>query len=255
VDIATLLGIACALFGVIGGLLWDGGRLAELIQPSAALIVVGGTLGAVLVSFPLQAVTSAVVSIFRLFSLSGSGRTSPEAVIDEVLAYANRARRQGLLSLERPLQNASDPLLRQGLALVVDGQDPTVVRNVLDLKIQCFEERLERTPRVLEAAGGYAPTIGILGAVIGLIHVMQRLDGLDGVGAGIATAFVATLYGVGFANLFLLPLASKVRALHREQIVCKEMIVEGVLSIQERLAPRLIEDKLRSFRELEDAAA
>ena len=251
-DIATVLGVAVALFGVVGGLLWDGGRIAELVQPSAALIVVGGTLGAVLVSFPLRSVVSAMTSILRLFSYH---RSSPETVIDEVLSYANRARRQGIFSLERPLQHASDPLLRQGLALVVDGQDPTVVRNVLDLKIQCFEERLENTPRVLEAAGGYAPTIGILGAVIGLIHVMQRLDGLDGVGAGIATAFVATLYGVGFANLLLLPLASKVRARHREEIVCKEMIVEGVLSIQEKLAPRLIEDKLRSFRELEDAAA
>ena len=130
-----------------------------------------------------------------------------------------------------------------------------MVRNVLDLKIQCFEERLETTPKVLEAAGGYAPTIGILGAVIGLIHVMQRLDGLEGVGAGIATAFVATLYGVGFANLLLLPLASKLRLRQREEIVCKEMIVEGVLSIQEKLAPSLIEDKLRSFRELENAAA
>ena len=251
-DVATLLGIAVALFGVLGGLLLDGGRLTELMQPSAALIVIGGTLGAVLVSFPLRHVMGAVSSVFQLFSVR---HVSPESVIDEVLAYANRARRQGILSLERPLEDASDPLLRQGLSLVVDGQDPDVVRGVLDLKVQCFEERLEATPRVLEAAGGYAPTVGILGAVIGLIHVMQRLDGLDGVGVGIATAFVATLYGVGLANLLFLPLASKLRTRQREEVLCKEMILEGVLSIQQRLAPRLIEDKLRSFRELEDAAA
>lgn len=251
-DVATLLGLTIAGIGIIGGLVWDGGRLEEFIQPAAALIVLGGTLGAVLVSFPLKAVGDAFLSISRLFT---ARPRSNEAVIDELLVLAGRARRQGLLSLDSHVETASDPLLRQGLELVVDGQDARTVQNVLDLKLQCLEERLDRAPRVLEAAGGYAPTIGILGAIIGLIHVMRQLEGFEGVGGGIATAFIATLYGVGFANLLLLPLASKLRLRQRDEIKRKEMIIEGVMSIQERLAPGLIEDKLRSFHEPIDAAA
>ncbi len=251
-DIATLLGLTIAVAGVVGGLLWDGGNLAEFLQPAAALIVLGGTFGAVLVSFPLGVVTEAVASVGGLFTRRPR---ATEAVIEELLLLAGRARRQGLLSLDSHVDDASDPLLRQGLELIVDGQDAQTVKTVLELKLQCLEERLEGAPKVLEAAGGYAPTIGLLGAVIGLIRVMRGLEGFDGVGGGIATAFVATLYGVGFANLLLLPLASKLRLRQREEIVHKEMIVEGILSIQERLAPGLIEDKLRSFHEPLDAAA
>jgi len=251
-DIATLLGLVVAAAGLLGGLTLEGGRVGEFVQPAAALIVMGGTLGAVLVSFPLRAIRDTVVSVFQLFS---ERPRSSEAVIDELLDFAGRARRQGLLSLEKDIESAEDPMLRQGLEMIVDGQSPSVVKNVLELKLRCLEERLGRVPAVLEAAGGYAPTIGILGAVIGLIHVMRGLDGFDTVGAGIATAFVATLYGVGFANLLLLPLASKLRLRQREEIVRKEMVVEGVLSIQERLSPALIEDTLRSFHEPVDAAA
>ena len=223
-----------------------------MLRPAAALIVVGGTCGAVLVSFPLRNVGEAFGAVLRLLM----GRT-PEGgdIVDEIVAFAGRARRDGFLALEKSLRLASDPLLRQGLSLVVDGHDARTVRSVLELKLRGLDERLERAPAVLEAAGGYAPTLGILGAVLGLIQVLHHFEGTADVGSGIATAFVATLYGVGLANLVLLPLATKLRVHYREDLLRKALIVEGVVSIQEGATPHLIADKLRAFREDEGAEA
>jgi chemotaxis protein MotA len=237
----VLLGLA----GVIGGLLLEGGTVSQILQPTAAMIVFGGTAGAVLVQFPLAVVFTAVGR--GLAGIFSEPRISLESIIDQLVNYANTARRRGIASLDDELPDVQDPFMKKVLTLAVDGTEPQELRKIAELELDNELEREERFPQVFESAGGFSPTVGIIGAVLGLIQVMQHLDKLDEVGRGIAVAFVATIYGVGAANLILLPVAGKLRIRLREEQVQKEMVLEGVIAILGGMNPRMLRNSLRSF--------
>lgn len=245
VDKGTLGGIAIALTGIGIGLTLDGGKLAQVLQPTAALIVLGGTIGAVLVQFPLRVVLEAAGQLKHVFF--GSDPES-DLLVKNLLHYARKARKEGLLSLDGELAKIQDPFLKESLMLAVDGVNPNDLRKMMELQLDYQGEKDERIPKVFEAAGGFAPTIGIIGAVLGLIQVMQRLQDINEVGRGIAVAFVATIYGVGSANLLFLPWAGKLRIRMRERQVIQEMTLEAVLSIIEGVNPRALELRLSSYR-------
>jgi chemotaxis protein MotA len=173
--------------------------------------------------------------------------TEPTGVIDEVIRFANKARREGIIALEKDADTVKDDFFKKAIMMAVDGSEPKELRQTMEVELQCMEERGEHSAKVFEAAGGYSPTIGIIGAVLGLIQVMQHLDNIDEVGKGIAVAFVATIYGVASANIFFLPAAGKLKFKNRKKMIIKEMMLEGTLGILEGQNPRLIEGKLTSF--------
>jgi chemotaxis protein MotA len=244
VDKASIGGAFLAIAGIIAGLLIEGGNLGQVLQPTAALIVFGGTLGAVMLQFPLTTVAAAFRSLAQLFK---APRRYDDHLIRQLVTLSNKARRQGMVSLDADLQNIEDPFLKQTLMLAVDGTEPTDLRNIMHVSLESLTEQEERLPAVFESAGGFSPTIGILGAVLGLIQVMQHLDNIQEVGRGIAVAFVATIYGVAIANLFFLPFAGKMRIRVREGHRRREMMLEGVISILEGMNPRMLETKLAGF--------
>jgi chemotaxis protein MotA len=244
VDKSTVGGIALALAGIGVGLVLDGGKLAQVLQPTAALIVFGGTLGAVMVQFPLKIVFRAALQLKTVFFNS---EPEPDSLVKNLLQYAYKARREGLLSLDAELAKIQDPFLRDSLMLAIDGVSSTDLRKMMELQLEYEGEKDERVPKVFDAAGGFAPTIGILGAVLGLIQVMQHLQDINAVGRGIAVAFVATIYGVASANLLFLPWAGKLRIRLRERQVIQEMTLEAVLSIIEGVNPRALQLQLNSF--------
>ncbi len=243
-DIASICGITLALFGIVAGMLMEGGSLSQIAQPTAALIVLGGTTGAVLLHFPMSICLAAARDVLTVLR-RGSG--TGEAVLARMMECAAKARRSGILSLDGELDTLEDPFMRRALMLAVDGIEPTEVRQIMQLEMDKRAEIAEKVASVFEAAGGYSPTVGIIGAVLGLIQVMQHLDNIGEVGRGIAVAFVATIYGVGLANLICLPIAGKLKIRHREEQVVKEMILEGVVSLVEGMNPRMLEMKLRTF--------
>jgi len=243
-DKASVGGALLGLIAVVGGLLLEGGTLSQILQPTAALIVFGGTAGAVLIQFPLAVVMAALRKLRGIFSDPAEGL---EPVMELLLRLANTARRHGIVSLDAELDSLEDPFLRKVLMLAVDGTEPAELRKIADLELNNLDEREEKLPLVFESAGGFSPTIGIIGAVLGLIQVMQHLDQIDQVGRGIAVAFVATIYGVAAANLLLLPAAGKLRIRHREEQIRREMILEGVISILEGMNPRILQISLRSY--------
>jgi chemotaxis protein MotA len=244
-DAGSLGGILLALAGILAGLWLDGGHLRQVLQPTAAVIVFGGTLGAVMLQFPLNTVFSAALRLVRVFLHKDDGS---QALLRQIVAFANKARRKGIVSLDQDLPQVANPFLRQALMLAVDGTEPSELRRIMEVQIDNVGEIEARIPAVFESAGGFSPTIGIIGAVIGLIQVMQHLDRMDQVGRGIAVAFVATIYGVGSANLFFLPAAGKLKQRAREDQRLKEMALEGVISILEGMNPRMIAIKLASFQ-------
>ncbi len=244
-DAGSLGGILLAMAGILAGLLLEGGHLGQVLQPTAAMIVFGGTLGAVMLQFPLRTVGRAALRLVNLFLHRSDGGA---ALVRQIVGFANKARRNGIISLDQDLETIADPFLRQALTLAVDGTEPAELRRIMEVLIENVSENEARIPAVFESAGGFSPTIGIIGAVIGLIQVMQHLDHMDQVGRGIAVAFVATIYGVGSANVFFLPAAGKLRQRARDEQRLKEMALEGVVSIIEGMNPRMIEIKLESFR-------
>jgi chemotaxis protein MotA len=244
VDKASWSGVVLGLGGIVGGLLLEGGRISQVLQPTAAMIVFGGTAGAVLIQFPLPVMVSAVRRLIHVFF---QPKHNPGEMVQKLLGYANRARREGIVSLDSELENIKDPFLKKSLMLAVDGTEPQELRAMMELELDHQAEYEDKIPQVFESAGGFSPTIGIIGAVLGLIQVMQHLDKIDEVGRGIAVAFVATIYGVGLANLFLLPVAGKLRIRLREEQVLREMTLEGVASILEGMNPRMLESKLSGF--------
>jgi chemotaxis protein MotA len=222
----------------------EGGNLGQVVQPTAAMIVFGGTLGAILIQFPLAVVLNAFRRLAHIFQ---EPRENARATVDALVKYANRARREGIVSLDSELPNIREPFLRRSLMLAVDGTEPQELRKIMELELDNQEEQEEKIPQVFESAGGFSPTIGIIGAVLGLIQVMQHLDKIDEVGKGIAVAFVATIYGVGAANLFFLPSAGKLKIRIRDEQVIREMTLEGVISILEGMNPRMLEAKLLGY--------
>jgi chemotaxis protein MotA len=244
IDWTTAGGLALAVGAILGGLLLEGGSLMDVAQITAAVIVLGGTLGAVMIACPTHACLGAVRKLkFVLY------RSGPELrdQLAQLLVYAGRARKGGIVSLEAEVDSIDNPFLQKALMLAVDGTDIKDIREIMQLEMEVSEEEDLSHARVFDAAGGYAPTIGIIGAVLGLIQVMKHLDNIDEVGKGIAVAFVATVYGVGSANLFFLPAAAKIRARLREEWKANEMLLEGVCSIVEGMNPRMIARKLEPF--------
>lgn len=243
-DIASIGGLILALAGILGGMLIEGGNVMEIIKPTAAMIVVGGTAGACMLQFPLHIFLAALKDIVKVFLHKGH---DGEAILQQIVGFANIARKSGIVALDGELKNIHDPFLKQALMLAVDGTESSEVRKIMQLELENKSEIEEKIPAVFEAAGGYSPTVGIIGAVLGLIQVMKNLSDIDEVGRGIATAFVATIYGVAVANLICLPAAAKLKFRHREEVMVKEMMLEGVISILEGMNPRMIETKLRTF--------
>jgi chemotaxis protein MotA len=243
-DKSSFAGIFIALGGILLGLMLEGGKLVQIIQPTAALIVFGGTLGAVMLEFPLRVVIAAFRRLGQVFF---DHSRDPHKLIAEIVGCAIKARKEGIVSLDGDLEGIEDPFLKKGLMLAVDGTEPQEIRKMMELELDNQAEHDGHVPRVFESAGGFSPTIGIIGAVLGLIQVMQHLDDIGEVGRGIAVAFVATIYGVGAANLFFLPAAGKIKMRVRQEQICREMMLEGVISILEGMNPRMIETKLLAF--------
>ncbi len=243
-DKASVVGVLVGLGGITAGLLLEGGKLSQVVQPTAALIVFGGTLGAVLLQFPLPVFLEAGRRLAQVFAES---RHTHQELIQQLVLYAQKARSDGIVSLDSELETIEDPFLRRSLMLAVDGTEPEELRKMMELELDNQAEREDAVPQVFEAAGGFSPTIGIIGAVLGLIQVMQHLDKIDEVGRGIAVAFVATVYGVGSANLFFLPAAGKLKIRLRDEQIMRDMTLEGVVSILEGMNPRMLETKLLGF--------
>lgn len=243
-DKGSIAGVVLAIAGISAGLLIEGGNLGQILQPTAALIVFGGTMGAVLLQFPLPTVMAA---FRRLVFVFASPAKPNDRLIRMLVDFANKARHNGVVSLDGDLQSIQDRFLKQAIMLAVDGTEPGELRKIMRVSLDSTSEIDERLPAVFESAGGFSPTIGILGAVLGLIQVMQHLDNIQEVGRGIAVAFVATIYGVGIANLFFLPFAGKMRLQLREDHLRREMMLEGVVSILEGMNPRMLEVKLSGY--------
>ena len=249
-DLATAAGLVVGLGGILGGLVLEGGSVREIAAPTALLIVLGGTLGAVMVSTPFRLLRGALKSLTSVFFEKAQ---SPEAMIDQIVDYSARARKSGIVSLEQVADDAPDLFLQKALTLAVDGTDLQELRRMMELEILVEEHHAEAEAKIFEGAGGYSPTIGIIGAVLGLIQVMKDLADIEKVGHGIATAFVATIYGVGFANLLFLPAAGKIKARAREKTQMRELILEGVIGIVEGSNPKLIRSKLAAYTDRQPA--
>ncbi|MFZ5660302.1 MAG: flagellar motor protein [Pseudomonadota bacterium] len=243
-DILSILGILVAIGAILGGQHLEGGHVGSILQLTAFIIVIGGTIGACMLQFSLPVFVKALKMTAWVFK---PPHHSPEEVIQQVVEWSNTARKGGLLALEPIVENVEDAFVKKGLQMLVDGAEPDKLKAVLEVEMEAKEHMDNQAAKVFESAGGYAPTVGILGAVLGLIHVMENLADPSKLGGGIAVAFVATVYGVGAANLFFLPIANKLKAIIHHQTVLKEMFIQGLISIAEGENPRLIESKLQSY--------
>jgi chemotaxis protein MotA len=243
-DMLSMTGILLATVAILGGNILEGGHMSSLVQLTAFVIVGGGTLGAVMVQTPIATfVRSMKIAAWVFFPV----KLQPEETADKIVNWSNIARREGLLGLEAIAEEEPDQFARKGLQLLVDGSEPEIIRSILEVEIDAREHQDIQAAKVFDGMGGYSPTIGIIGAVMGLIHVMNNLADPSKLGGGIATAFVATIYGVGFANLLFLPMANKLKSQVHSQTQFREMIVEGVISIAEGENPRNIETKLQGY--------
>ena len=243
-DKISLAGLAIGLIAIIGGQILEGGHVGSLVQPTALLIVGGGTLGAVLLQTPFQ--------VFKRGMQMAKWVWVPPVIeqrrlVDQILNWSQLSRREGLLALENHIPGLKDDFARKGLQLLVDGADPERIRELLEVDINTFEEEWRQSAKIWESAGGYSPTIGILGAVMGLIHVMENLSDPTKLGAGIAVAFVATIYGVGLANLVYLPIAGKLKYYIMRMVSSREMLIDGLVGIAVGDNPRIIESRLRGY--------
>ncbi len=243
-DIISILGLVLGLGAILGGQILEGGHLSSLIQPTAFVIVMGGTFGAVMLQSPFATFMQGMAMAKWVFA---PPPLPQRELIERMAEWSHAARREGLLALEGYLVELPDPFLRKGLQLLVDGAEPERVREVLEVEIGVQEGQLKLAAKIWESAGGYAPTIGILGAVMGLIHVMENLSDPSRLGAGIAVAFVATIYGVGSANLIFLPIAKKLLAHVSRLTLMREMYVDGLIGIASGDNPRIIESRLQGY--------
>lgn len=243
-DVVSVAGLLIGFVAIIGGQLLEGGHLSSLIQPTAFMIVMGGTFGAVLLQSPWRTFRSGVA--MTLWIVRPPVPPLGE-LIEQIVGWSGTARREGLLALERRITEVPDPYMQRGLQLLVDGIEPESIREVLEIEIHTWETEMKQASKIWEAAGGYAPTVGILGAVMGLIHVMENLSDPSKLGAGIAVAFVATIYGVGSANLIFLPIAKKLQANITRLVAVREMVLDGLISIAHGDNPRIIETKLLGY--------
>ncbi|HFC53746.1 MAG TPA: flagellar motor protein [Gammaproteobacteria bacterium] len=243
-DALSITGVLLALVAILVGQSLEGGHVASLLNGPAALIVLGGTLGASMLQTPLKVFSQAMRSIVLVFR---PPTLDAEQTIKKIVGWSTISRQQGLLGLESIGEAERNPFTRRGLRMLVDGSEPEVIRAVLETEMEAREHQELQAARVFEGMGGYAPTIGILGAVMGLIHVMENLSEPDKLGPGIAVAFVATIYGVALANLLLLPVANKLKSIAHARASLREMIIEGIVSIAQGENPRSIELRLQSY--------
>jgi len=243
-DFNSIIGIVIALVAVFGGQALEGGNPGSLIQFTAFAMVLGGTLGAVLLQSPVRQFVLGMKMSRWVFV---PPLLDAAALVEHIAVWSAAARKEGFLSLDLHIEGIDDPFVKKGLQLVVDGTEPLVLKRVLEVEIDTFDELHRQGAKVWEAAGGYAPTIGILGAVMGLIQVMENLSDPAHLGAGIAVAFVATIYGVGLANLAFLPIANKLKTLIARQVLMREMLVDGLVGIAKGENPRLIAGRLRGY--------
>lgn len=243
-DRGSLIGLGLAGVAIFGGQAIEGGEIGLFLQPTAFVIVVLGTLAAVLLHHPLPVFVQGVrMGKWAFRPPEPEGMTQ----IRRIVQWAHTARQEGMLALERHVNLTHDPYLRDGLKLLIDGADANRLREILEVQIVGFETAERQAARVWEVAGGYAPTLGILGAVIGLIHVMENLADPGKLGTGIAVAFVATIYGVGLANLVLLPIANKIKFSIARRVAEREMICDGLIGIAQGDNPRIIETRLKGY--------
>ncbi len=243
-DILSIIGIVLGFAAILGGNFLEGGHLASLINLPALLIVLGGTLGATLLHFPPKIIFH---SLKISWLIVRPRKLLLDKKIDKVVKWSDLARKEGLLGLEAIVDNEKDLFAKKGLQLLVDGNEPEVIRDCLEVELNTIEHVEMQAAKVYEAMGGYSPTIGIIGAVVGLIQVMQNLANPELLGAGIATAFVATIYGVGFANLLFLPVANRLKSQAYALLQAKEMMLEGIIAIAEGENPRNIALKLSGY--------
>lgn len=243
-DKISLAGLAIGLIAIIGGQILEGGQVASLVQPTALLIVCGGTLGAVLLQSPYHVFVRGLKMAKWVWV---PPVVEQKRLIDQVLNWSQLSRREGLLSLEGYIPAIKDTFVKKGLQLLVDGAEPERIRELLEVDIDTFEDEWRQSAKVWESAGGYSPTIGIIGAVMGLIHVMENLSDPSKLGAGIAVAFVATIYGVGLANLIFLPIAGKLKYYISRMVASKSMVIDGLVGIAVGDNPRIIEARLKGY--------
>jgi len=244
IDALTVIGLMIGFGAILGGQYLEGGQISSLVNGPAAMIVLGGSLGAVMLQSPMPLFMRSL-SLLRWIFLPP--RQDGEEAIEKIVNWSNIARKEGLLGLESMAETEPDPFSRKGLELLVDGAEPEVMRSVLEVEVDSREHYDIQAAKLFESMGGYTPTIGIIGAVMGLIQVMGNLSDPSKLGHGIATAFVATIYGVGLANLFLIPTANKLKALIMARSQFQYMMVEGIVSIAEGENPRNIESKLQGY--------
>jgi len=243
-DLLSMAGLVVAAGGILGGLILEGGKIQDVSQITAAIIVLGGTMGAVMLSTPGSVLRGA---LRRLSAVFRDPLPPMGGLIEEIVGYATKARKTGLVSLDAEVMASHHPFLRKAMMMAVDGTDLQELRSMLELEITLAEHSAEAEAKVFESAGGYAPTVGIIGAVLGLIQVMKNLANIDEVGHGIAVAFVATVYGVAIANLFFLPAAAKIKARAHAETQRRELIIEGVSAIVEGMNPKLVHAKLAAY--------
>lgn len=243
-DWGSIIGIVLAFAGILFAHSLDGGHIGSLLQPAAFIVVVVGTLGAVLTQTRLPVFKRGMRMLRWVVKPPAHSRT---AIMREIIIWSHAARREGLLSLEPYMRSSKDAFTTKGLRLIIDGIDPIKLRQILDAEIDAYAAEQRQAVKIWEAAGGYSPTIGILGAVLGLIHVMENLSDPTKLGSGIAVAFVATIYGVGFANLFFLPIANRLKVIVNESVEAYDMIADGLLLIANGDNPRTVEDSLASY--------
>jgi len=243
-DLTSLIGPIAGIGLVLGSFIMEGGDLASLVQITAALIVFGGTFGAVVFSFTQEQLFGAMKASQRVFF---NKHLEFKEIIVEIVKYATKARKEGVIVLEKEAKNASDSLIKLGLEAVSDGADPSLVRDLMETQLSQMETASTSDLKVWESAGAYAPTFGIIGAVMGLINVMKNLADPSALGAGIAVAFVATIYGLIGANLLFIPMSTKIKNKDHHMFLAKQMMIEGILSIQAGESPALIERKLQAF--------
>lgn len=243
-EITTIGGILLAVVCLVTAFVIDGGHVMALLSPTAAMIVFGGTIGATVVSFSM----SEIKTIPKLISIILFQKLPDEILlIDQIVGLADKVRREGLLYLENQLPQIEDSFMRKGIQLVVDGTDPELVRQILETEIYSIQERHHIGASIFETAGGYGPTMGIIGTVMGLVHVLGSLESPESLGPAIALAFLATLYGVGSANILWLPIAAKLTNMSKKEVMLRELMLEGIISIQAGYNPLLIRERLSAF--------
>lgn len=243
-DLNSVAGIVLAIGAIIAGQVLEGGRFGSLLQFTAFVIVVGGTLGAVLVQSPVKVFVSGIKMGLWVFV---PPLLLPQPLVRQIVGWSHISRKEGLLALEPYAEVTTDSLAKRGLQLLVDGSDPEKLREAMEVEMVALEDLQRQAARIWEAAGGYAPTVGILGAVLGLIHVMENLSDPARLGGGIAVAFVATVYGVGLANLVFLPIANKLKAIIAQDAVMREILMDGLVAIANGENPRTIEARLQGY--------